>query len=70
MGITRNEMGDEVDWDSPVIVLRSYNPSNRPWQLDPAGRYRPHGRFQRCLKPYEAILVDSETLRRKVTGEE
>jgi len=35
---TRNEFGEEIDGDNPVVMLYSYNPQVKPWQLDPSGR--------------------------------
>lgn len=70
-GIERNEMGDEIDWEDPVIVLHSYNTRISPLDLDPTGRYRVHGRLLRCLPAHSAVFVDSETLRRrKVMGQD
>ncbi len=66
----RREYEDEIDWDDPVIVLRSYNPRVSPRQLDPSGRYRVHGIFLRSLRRHDAGFVDSVMIRRIVTGEE
>jgi SOS-response transcriptional repressor LexA len=60
---TRNEFGDEIDGDNPVVVLYSYNPQVSPWQLDPHGRYRIRGVLLRSLRPEDFRLVDSEEIR-------
>jgi hypothetical protein len=65
-----NEYQDEIDWDDPVIVLHSYNPRIRPSQLDPSGQYRVRGIFLRVVPRDEAVFVDSNLIRRRVTGEE
>jgi hypothetical protein len=66
----RNEYEDEIDWDDPVIVLHSYNPHVSPRRLDPSGRYRVHGILRRSLRRHDATFVDSDMIRRLVTGEE
>jgi Peptidase S24-like len=66
----RSEYEDEIDWDDPVVVLRSYNPRISPSQLDPSGQYRLHGIFRRSMRPYEATLVDSDLIRQLATREE
>jgi hypothetical protein len=66
----RSEYEDEIDWDDPVVVLHSYNPLVSPNRLDPSGQYRVHGIFLRSLRRHDASFVDSETIRRIVTGEE
>lgn len=40
---TTNEFAEEIDWDDPVLVLRSHNRSVSLWQLDPSGQYRIRG---------------------------
>jgi SOS-response transcriptional repressor LexA len=60
---TRNEFGEKIDEDNPVVVLYSYNPQVRPWQLDPSGRYHIRGVLRRSLRPEDARLVDSEGIR-------
>ncbi len=66
----RNEFGEEIDGDNPVVVLYSYNPRVRPWQLDPSGRYRIRGVFLRSLRPEDVCLVDSEGIRPTAPEEE
>jgi hypothetical protein len=66
----RDEYGEERDWNDPIIKLYSYNRKIRPWELDPLGQYRVHGVFLRTLPGDEARFVDSDTIRRLVTGEE
>ena len=65
-----NEYGDEIDWEPPVIVLRSYNPRVSPLRLDPSGRYLVRGIFLRALRRHDAKLVDSDMVHRAATGEE
>ena len=66
----RNEFQDETDWDDPTIMLYSYNPRISPSQLAPSGQYRTHGIYFRCIPRHEAIFVDSDMIRRLVTGQE
>ena len=66
----RDAFQDEIDWDDPVIVLHSSNPRVSPSRLHPSGQYRIHGVFLRSLERHEASFVDSEMIRRVVTGEE
>jgi SOS-response transcriptional repressor LexA len=65
-----NAYEDEIDWDDPVFVLRSYNPRVRPSELNPLGQYRVHGVLLRCVRRHDAKFVDSEMVRHLVTGEE
>lgn len=67
---TRNEFGEEIDGDNPVVVLYSYNPQVRPWRLDPSGRYRIRGVLLRSLRPEDVCLVDSEEIRPTTPEEE
>jgi len=67
---TRNEFGEEIDGDSPFVMLYSYNPQVRPWQLDPSGRYRIRGVLLRSLRPEDVRLVDSEGIRPASPDEE
>jgi hypothetical protein len=70
-GSTRqSEYGDEIDWNDPEIVLRSYNPRVRQIQLDPKGRYRVHGIFLRSMPRQDVTLVESDVIRRLATGAE
>lgn len=67
---SRNEFGEEIDGDNPVVVLYSYNPLVRPWQLDPSGRYRIRGVLLRSLRPEDVRLVDSDEVRPATPDEE
>jgi hypothetical protein len=64
----RNEFDEEIDWDDPVLVLRSYNPRVGLVQLHPSGLYRVHGIFLRSIRGYEARFVDSNVIRQLVRG--
>ena len=66
----QSEYGDEIDWNDPEIVLYSYNPRVPPSRLDPSGQYRVHGILLRSMRRYDVTLVESEVIRRLVTGEE
>jgi Peptidase S24-like len=66
---SRNEFEEEIDWNDPVVVLRSHNRRVSPWQLDPSGRYRIRGVFLRSLCPKDVHLVESEWLQRAVADE-
>src|SRR5215472_4947250 len=48
---TTNEFAEEIDWDDPVLVLRSHNRSVNLWPLDPSGHYRIRGFLRRWLRP-------------------
>jgi hypothetical protein len=65
-----SEYGDEIDWDDPEIVLYSYNPQILPSVLGRPGEYRVHGVFLRSIRRHEVTLVESDVIRRLVTGEE
>ncbi|MDZ4800139.1 MAG: hypothetical protein SGI92_18435 [Bryobacteraceae bacterium] len=65
----QSEYEDEIDWDDPVVVLRSYNPHVSPARLDPDGRYRVHGIFLRSLRGQDVSFVDANAIRRFVSGE-
>ena len=52
-----------IYWNDPEIVLYSYNPRVKPYQLDPTGRYRVHGIHRRTIPAHEVTLVDSELIR-------
>lgn len=67
---TRNEFGEEIDGDSPVVALYSYSPQIGPWQLDPSGRYRIRGVLLRSLRPEDVCLVDSEEIRPTIRDKE
>ena len=64
----QNEYEDEIDWDDPVVVLRSYNPRVSPARLDPDGRYRVHGIFLRSLRGYDLRFVDANVIRSLAYG--
>jgi hypothetical protein len=66
----RSAYGDEVDWDEPVIVLRSYNPRVSPLRMDPSGQYRVRGILLRSLRRHDTDFVDSDMIRRVTTGKE
>ena len=55
---SRNEFGEEIDWDNPVVTLHSYNPQIRAWQLDPSSRYKIRGALLRSLRRERVRLVD------------
>ena len=59
----QNEFGEEIDGDNPVVVLYSYNPQIKPWQLHPAGQYRIRGVLLRSLRPEGVRLMDSDEIR-------
>jgi len=61
---SRNEFGDELDFENPSILLRGHNPQFRSWLLDPSSQYRVRGVLLRSLRAEEAHLVDSDMLRR------
>ena len=67
---SRNDFGEEIDGDDPIVVLYSSNPQVRPWQLDPSGRYRIRGVLLRSLRPEDIQLVDSEGFRPATPDEE
>jgi hypothetical protein len=67
--LSRNERDDDINWDDPVIVLRSFNPRVSPWRLAPA-KYRVHGVLLRCVRRHDAKFVDSDAVRQMVTGED
>ena len=67
---SRNDFGEEIDGDDPVVVLYSSNPLVRPWQLDPSGRYRIRGVLRRSLRHEDVQLVDSERFRPGTPDEE
>jgi hypothetical protein len=50
LAFSRNECDDDINWDDPVIVLRSFNPRVSPWRLAPA-KYRVYGVLLRCVRP-------------------
>jgi hypothetical protein len=62
-GARRNEFGDEIGSDNPMVILRSYNRKIKPWQLDPSLQYRIRGVFRRSIRAEEVRLIDSEMLR-------
>jgi len=53
-----NDLGDELDSDDPVLIIRSANSSIRPSELDPRGRYRIRGVILRSLWSEDFHLVD------------
>jgi len=53
----QNEWGETIDWDDPIIELRSSNPRIQPWQLEPTRQYRLSGYLVRVLRPEEVELV-------------
>jgi len=65
----RNEFADQVDFEGPVITLRSYNRQVKPWLLDRSGRYRVHGVLLRSLRPEMVRLVDLELLQDAIQNE-
>ena len=48
---TQNDFDDIINWDDPVIVLRSSNPRVPAWALDRFGPYRVRGYLVRVLRP-------------------
>jgi hypothetical protein len=64
-----NEFGDEIDWEEPVLTLRSHNRRINPWQLDGAGQYRIRGVLLRSLHPEDVHLMESESLQLAITDE-
>ena len=64
-----NEFGEELDWEDPVVVLRSHNRRVSPWQLNPSGRYKIRGVLLRWLHPEDVRLVESESLQLAVADE-
>jgi hypothetical protein len=40
---SRNEFGDELDFENPSIRLRCHNAQFRSWLLDPSSQYRVRG---------------------------
>ena len=64
-----NEFEEEIDWQDPVVTLRSHNRRISPWQLDPSGRYRIRGVLLRWLRPEDVHLVESENLQLAVADE-
>jgi len=67
---TTNEFAEEIDWDDPVLVLRSHNRSVSLWQLDPSGQYRIRGFLRRWLRPEDVHLVEPENLQMNIADEE
>ena len=59
-----------VDWDLPIITLRSSNPRFKARHLDPCGQYRICGKFLRRVKKGEETFIDVDTVRRIMAGEE
>ena len=55
----RNTIGDEIDWNEPLVELVSFNSQISPLQLDPAGRYRALGKF---IRKIESDIVDIDEL--------
>lgn len=55
----RNTIGDEIDWNEPLVELVSFNRQISPLQLDPAGRYRALGKF---IRKIESDIVDIDEL--------
>jgi hypothetical protein len=53
----QNDFDEIINWDDPVIELRSSNPRIQPWQLDPSGQYRVRGYLVRVLRPQDVALV-------------
>lgn len=64
-----NEFDDEIDWEEPVLTLRSHNRRINPWQLDGGGQYKVRGLLLRWLHPEDVHLMESETLQLAVTDE-
>jgi hypothetical protein len=60
---TRNEFGDDIDSDNPILELHPADLRYLPWTLDPLGRYRIHGVYRRKLSPGEVRLVDANVIR-------
>jgi hypothetical protein len=65
----RNELGDELEFENPSILLRSHSPQFRSWLLDPSGQYRVRGVLLRSIRPDRVHLVESNMLRRVGTDE-
>lgn len=57
-----DEFEQEIDWEEPVVTLRSHNRRINPWQLDRSGQYRIRGALLRWLHPEDIHLVESESL--------
>lgn len=57
-----DEFAQEIDWEEPVVTLRSHNRRINPWQLDRSGQYRIRGALLRWLHPEDIHLVESESL--------
>jgi hypothetical protein len=57
-----NDLGDELDSDDPILVVRSANPTFQASQLDPRGQYRIRGIVLRSLWPEDYRLIDAATL--------
>ena len=66
---TVNEFQDEIDFDSPILELRSHNFLVSAKAVDPSGTYRIHGVFLRAIRSGAADFVDSEWIRRTVFRE-
>lgn len=64
-----DEFKEEIDWEEPVLTLRSHNRRIKPWQLDPSGRYRSRGALLRSLHPEDVHLVESESLHLAMANE-
>jgi hypothetical protein len=64
----RSENGGEFWSNDPILILRSHNRKFPPWELGPTGEYQVGGILRRSYL-YQAIdLVDSDEIRRKVSG--
>jgi hypothetical protein len=59
----RNQFGDDLGSDNPIVLLRSYNPKFSPQTLDPTGQYRIRGVFLETVADGDVSLVHTETLR-------
>jgi hypothetical protein len=63
-----DEYDDEIDFDDPVIVLRSANPTISPRRLERPGEYRVRGVYLRVVSRNDVRAVESDWIRSVVFG--
>jgi hypothetical protein len=65
----QTEFGDEIDVESPIVTLYSYNRQISPFALEQSGQYKIRGIYLRSLLFHEVDFVELEEIRRRAKGQ-